>query len=306
MFLLRRLFGALPLILLLTGPGIAMEGGQTPSLRGYRDFGMGLLPRSGVVVRQDFYHYHGIERTTIPQGDLRVDLKAVASISAITAVTPWRVFGGDHAVALRFAGTNASADQSVSRPGVASLRNDRRTGFNDLVLTPAILGWHSGNFHWTAAASVWVPIGGYDRARLVNTSRNYWAVSPQFAVTWLDPQSGLEISGGGGFFYNFKNTATDYQSGSLAQAEFAAGKLLTPWFKAGIAGYYIQQLNGDSGSGATLGDRRLRVAAIGPIVSFNFVINKVPVSLIAKYYREFFARNTMQGDAGMMSVRIRF
>ena len=38
----------------------------------------------------------------------------------------------------------------------------------------------------------------------------------------------------------------------------------------GVAGYYFQQVTGDSGDGATLGDFEYRVAGIGPQVGYLF------------------------------------
>lgn len=58
--------------------------------------------------------------------------------------------------------------------------------------------------------------------------------------------------------------------------------------------------------GAILGDRKLRVAGMGPGATFTFAVNNIAVNLVAKYYREFSAQNTMQGDAGTLSVRVKF
>ena len=68
----------------------------------------------------------------------------------------------------------------------------------------------------------------------------------------------------------------------------------------------MQQLDGDSGAGAIFGDRKVRVAGVGPGATITFPVGAVPVTLVAKYYREFDAQNTTQGDAGTLSMRVRF
>ena len=61
-------------------------------------------------------------------------------------------------------------------------------------------------------------------------------------------------------------------------------------------GYYYQQLSGDSGSGAKLGDFKSRVAAVGPQVGF---IHKVSARweayLNVRAYGEFAAEHRTQG-----------
>ena len=105
--LIRFLRLALFVCFAFTGLGMsafAMEGGQSPALRGYRDFLTGIIPKQGLLVRQDFYRYSGSEHSTIPQGQLNVNLRAYASILGLTAVTPYRLLGGDYAVAVRSTG----------------------------------------------------------------------------------------------------------------------------------------------------------------------------------------------------------
>ncbi len=82
--------------------------------------------------------------------------------------------------------------------------------------------------------------------------------------------------------------------------------MLSSQFKLGVVGYHAQQVTADSGVGAIFGDRKLRVAGVGPGATFTFALNDVAVTLVAKYYREFAARHTTQGDSGTLSARVRF
>ena len=299
---------AAPLLLLFfLSPASAMEGGQSAYFKGYRDFLTGVLPKQGVQIRHDLYVYSGTERSTIPQGQLTLGVKQVSNVLGVTYVTPYRILGGDYAFAIRGGVTNIDANQSLlNRFGVTTRRSGELTSFNDIAINPVIIGWHAGNFHWNVLAAVFLPAGSYDKNRLPNTGRNVWAVSPQFGATYFDPKSGWELSGAAIYMTSFANTDTNYKSGDIVHFDYAAGKMLTPAFKLGVVGYYAQQLSADSGAGATFGHRKLRVAGIGPGVTYSFALNDMVVNLVAKYYREFSAQNTTQGDAGTLSLRIKF
>ncbi len=285
-----------------------MEGGQSPYFKGYRDFLTGVLPSVGVQVRHDLYIYSGVERSTIPQGQLRVGLKPIANILGVTVVTPFEILGGNYAFSVRGAYTDLRADQTLvpPRPRPTVARTGTLDGLNDAVVTPFIVGWHSGPLHWNVATSVWVPIGNYDKSRLANTGRNVWAWAPQFGITYFDPKTGWEFSGAASYVNNYANRDTNYRSGNIAHFDFAVGKMLSRQFKLGAVGYFAQQLTADSGTGAIFGDRKLRVAGLGPGATYAFLVNDVRVTLVAKYYREFSAQNTTQGDAGVLSVRAKF
>jgi hypothetical protein len=86
--------------------------------------------------------------------------------------------------------------------------------------------------------------------------------------------------------YNVENPDTDYKTGTEFHLEFAAVKNLSKELGIGFNGYFYQQVAGDSGSGARLGDFKGRTLAIGPVVNWNFLLGQIPVSTSFKYFRE--------------------
>ncbi len=69
-------------------------------------------------------------------------------------------------------------------------------------------------------------------------------------------------------------------------------------------GYHFQQLTGDSGAGATLGDFEGRVTGLGPMMSATFMLGPIPVTTNLRYFREFNVKNRLEGDAGWLTITI--
>jgi hypothetical protein len=70
----------------------------------------------------------------------------------------------------------------------------------------------------------------------------------------------------------------------------------------GVAGYHYQQVTGDSGAGATFGDFKGRVNAIGPVLAYSFTLGKIPVSTQWTYFHEFDVENRIEGDVGLLTI----
>jgi len=110
------------------------------------------------------------------------------------------------------------------------------------------------------------------------------------------PQNNIELSGTTGITFNGKNDDTDYETGTEFHLEASAFYQFTPAFSAGVNGYHYQQLSGDSGAGATLGDFKGRVTALGPGLSGTFQVGPAPVSVSLRYLHEFNVKNRLEGE----------
>ncbi|MBW1752670.1 MAG: transporter, partial [Deltaproteobacteria bacterium] len=121
---------------------------------------------------------------------------------------------------------------------------------------------------------------------------------------WMFPQNSIELSGTTGITFNGKNDDTDYETGTEFHLEASTFYQFTPAFSAGVNGYHYQQLSGDSGAGATLGDFKGRVTALGLGLSGTFQAGPVPVSVSLRYFHEFNVKNRLEGDAGWLTVSI--
>jgi hypothetical protein len=292
-----------------SGPAQALEDGTSSYPRGYRDLAAGLLPAdAGVYVRDDLNFYRGT-LDEMQQNDtvsLHAELGLIANVSRATIVTGWRPLGLTQAFGISWVQTGSTLDARFVTPG-GTLRPDEQTvGVGDLAVTPVLLGWDEGNWHGNAGLAIWIPIGSYQADRFINPGRNYWSFGSHVALSWLDAQSGWDVSVAALYVTNLENPATDYDSGDVLHVNAYAGKRVAPWLTLGVAGYTLQQVTGDSGSGATLGDFRARVYGLGPAFRFGIDVGDAELPLLLKYYREFGAENTFEGDLVSIGTSFRF
>jgi hypothetical protein len=297
-----------------SGSAIAAEGGSSFYLLGQRGQGAGILPPvEGVFFSLPTYYYSGDASSSENlsfggAASLGVDADLFLAMPTAIWVTPADVLGGDLAFSGTFVFGNAdlSADAAISIPGIiegsVSL-SDERWAVGDPAFG-ALLGWHGENHHYLAAASVNVPAGDYDTGRLSNVALNRWAGDITIAGTWMFPQNNLELSGATGITFNGENDDTDYETGTELHMEASAFYQFTPAFSAGVNGYHYQQISGDSGKGATLGNFKGRVTALGPGLSGSFQVGPVPVSVSLRYFYEFNVKDRLEGSAGWLTVTI--
>ena len=115
---------------------------------------------------------------------------------------------------------------------------------------------------------------------------------------------GLELSSAVGFTFNGENPDTNYTTGTEFHVEWALVQHLSKTFSLGFAGYHYDQITGDSGAGATLGDFEGRVTAIGPVMTYGFNFAKIPVSTQWSWFHECDVENRATGDVGMLTVSL--
>lgn len=148
-----------------------------------------------------------------------------------------------------------------------------------------------------------VPVGTYSQDRLANLGTNHSSLDAGGGYTYLDPKKGHEFSAVLGLTHNWENNDTNYKNGTDAHLDWATSQFFNEQFHAGLVGYFYNQMSGDSGSGAVLGDFKSRVSALGPQVGYFFPVGGQKWYLNFKGYYEFDAKNRPEGwniwlDAG--------
>lgn len=309
---------------------MATEGGGNLYALGFNGPQAGYLPPPGTYAKYDFFKYRGdatINATAplpkiIPgssgatiNANARVNVDATAHILTGLHVFEQQLWGGN--AALGIVVPYASPQLDVNATGVLTgprgrtfpLAGQASFSTDDVgdMIVAGMLGWHRDKLHYTAGMNVYLPTGRYDPNSVLNTGRNYWAVEPTAALTYLDEGSGRELSAALGLTVNHENTATQYRSGNELHLDLAAIQHFSKNFYAGLTGYVYHQVTGDSGSGAILGDFKGRVHAVGAIVGGTIPLGSSrQLMLNLRYYDESGVRNRLKGSALWLTAVVNF
>jgi hypothetical protein len=294
---------------MLATPALAAEGGIGFYILGSKTTMGGYLPPPGAYGAVLNYFYTGDAGINFQTAGVTLSggVEADAYVALPTAlwVADTDILGGDLAFTLTTpVGGKRLEVGALSSPGRISFNVERDNfAFGDPVLGTS-LGWHDGNMHYTLGSLISVPIGQWERGNPVNMGFNRWAIDTTAAATYLNPQTGVELSGAMGITYNFENPDTNYKTGTEFHAEAAAMMHTSQTFSIGLNGYAYKQISGDSGSGAVLGDFKGQVFAIGPALDYTFMVGHTPVVTNLRYFYEFGVENRLEGHAGFVNVLI--
>jgi hypothetical protein len=211
------------------------------------------------------------------------------------------VLGGQPALFLSF-GVGSNTTQ-VDQSGLTSLSSQTVSGLTD-VSPGATLGWTHGTDYWLVYLIGNIPVGSYESQRLANVGIGHAAIDAGGAYTYDNSRTGLSLSAGVGFTYNFENYSTDYQNGIDSHMGWSVMQSLSATWRVGLAGYVYYQLTGDSGSGNNCGPCKSRVASVGPQVTYNFTVAGQQWSANLRGYYEFWAQNRLEGYAVFATLSI--
>lgn len=230
---------------------------------------------------------------------LGVDAGGDLAVLAPTYVFEDPLLGGQASAGLGIAAgyVEGEADAVLTGPGgnqVSGSLRDSRWGFGDLYPS-ASLRWSQGVRSQAVLLSGDIPVGAYDPDRLANLGIGHAAIDGSYGYTYFNPQSGYEFSILGGATYNFENEDTQYQNGIDGHVDWGWSKFLPSELQVGIAGYYFQQLSGDSGAGATLSDFKSSVAGIGPQIGKMYSLWGMQAYANVRGYYEFAGKHRADG-----------
>ena len=313
-------------------PALSAESATSVYLLGSKGTLAGMTPPPGLYISDANYYYSGDASGTAAKGvtlrrtgttvsvsaDVSVEGAAYYNIPTALWVAPGEFLGGNAGFSVMMpigwkdisAQVDATASLTLPPPlsitlsrGRSLAISDDNADFGDPLLS-TFVGWHHGNLHSNLALMANIPVGQWDTGRLANIGFNHWAFDVTGALTWLDPSTGFELSGAAGLTFNTENPDTDYKSGTDFHLEFAAVQHFSKQLAVGVAGYHYDQITGDSGAGAVLGDFEGRVTGIGPQLNYDFAVGQLPVFTSVKWIHELEATNRLEGDMGFLTVTV--
>jgi hypothetical protein len=281
---------------LLAGVASATEGGGSSYPMGAENYLTGAMPPPGFYTLAFINRYSADKLKDGAGNTVPVDfsVRATAVSPRFVWVTGNTLFGGQvaHAVIVPL------VDLDVS---VAGAQQGKR-GLGDITVTAVALGYHhSENLHSVVALDIIAPTGSYERNRLANIGRNYWAIQPVYTVSRMNPKGwnwDVKLM----YDFNFKNTDTDYRSGQEVHVDYSVGYGVAPNWVVGIGGYAYRQTTDDELHGADIGNRG-RSFAIGPSIKYD---NGKGFFVTAKLQEETGVRNRAEGRAFWIKATVPF
>ena len=283
---------------------LAGEGGTSHVLPGANATLVDVLPTSpGWFVKPMYMHYSGSASARIPTAaGLASNLEATANTFVLGGGFTFEptLLGGAHytvAAFLPYSWLDISAN--VQAPTGTVARQNNVSGFGDLTVVPVMLAWKTGDWQIDALLPIYAPTGSYQEGRLGNPGLNYWTFDPMVGVVYSNKKSGFNAMLHVGYAMNTENSDTDYQSGSLLHFDAAIQQILSVgsgFMTLGAEGFYFDQVTGDSGAGAVLGDFKGRTAGLGPVLGYIQPLGKQSLAFELKWLPELDTKNRLDGD----------
>jgi hypothetical protein len=203
---------------------------------------------------------------------LRAKADVGVFLPTYTFATP--VLGGQLTIGAATVPGNVGVDINATLTGprgnaISGAAFDNRVTWGDVYYI-GTLKWNAGVDNFMTYVFGNIPSGTYDSTRLANLSPGFVSVDAGGGYTYLNPKTGQELSVVAGLSFNGTNTALDYRNGIDFHADWAASQFIGKSVHAGLVGYVYQQVTGDSGVGAQLGDNKGTAIGIGPQIGFFF------------------------------------
>jgi hypothetical protein len=148
-----------------------------------------------------------------------------------------------------------------------------KVGVHNTFVVPGELSWKLGDsgFFVKTGLGIGVPDGSISGPTgLGNVGNPWWTFRPELILSYLKDGWNLTAAVYGEF--NTKNYLTDYQSGTVVDAEFAATKTIGKW-TIGPVSYYVGQVGNDTSSAFynyAINVNRYNIWAAGGLVGYNF------------------------------------
>jgi hypothetical protein len=286
----------------------AEEGGSGHYLPGATASFIDALPgREAFAYVNAFTYYNGSasgSRRLNPGGLVaaNIDGTVYADSSTLLYQTPWKIFGGQYAAAVTIPYLTMTVEGEVQIGPITGKRRETVDGLGDIQVLPLMLGWTKGDLKFGTTFGLYAPTGDFKKGALANIGKNYWTVEPGLNASWLSTKIGTEVSLFAGFDVSTKDGQTDYQSGDVFHLDATLAQhfpLLGGSVGVGANAFFYQQVSGDTGSGATLGELEGRTIGVGPVLSYAMKIGpKKTTDLVAelKWLPELDVDHRLKGD----------
>ncbi|MFK5922655.1 MAG: transporter [Verrucomicrobiota bacterium] len=283
----------------------AEEGGAGHYIPGGVASLIDLPPTKGGWVLETMYlHYDGdasAAKTLPVAGVLAGGLSATSDAVTVGSLYTFdQKFLGAHyslGAFLPYVWMDVSAN--VTLTGRSRIRTDKADGIGDLLIIPAMMAWEINDWQINAMLPVYAPTGDYQVGRLANPGLNHWTFDPTVGGSYNNAKTGFNAALHTGFAFSTKNKDTNYRNGTIFHADTTVQQLLPlgkGFLGIGAEAFYYQQITGDSGSGARLGDNKASTVGLGPVLSYILPVGDNSLVAEVRWLTELETERRVKGD----------
>ena len=301
--------------LFISAPALASENGSGHYLPGTAATIIDMAPtKPGWVVEPIYLHYqgdvNGADQVPVAGLDtLGMDAKLDVLLAGGFYTLPQPVLGARYSVGAYLPYIWMTVEAAVVGDYNAQKVRDTESGLGDITLIPIMLAWETGSWQFSGALSVYTPTGDYELGRLANPGLNYWSVDPFAGISYNNDKIGFNAGFNVGVMFNTENSDTDYRSGSMFHLDGSIQQMLPvgPGFASlGVEGFYLQQLNADSGQRDIFGDFKGRTVGAGPTLGYVLPIGENTLVTELRWLPELDTKNRLQGDSIWLKLVYQF
>lgn len=178
-------------------------------------------------------------------------------------------------------------------------RSDEVSGVGDLSIIPMMMAWEINDWLIDASLPIYAPTGDYKVGRLANTGLNHWTFDPTFGGAYNNQKTGFNAAFHTGLAFSTRNEDTDYRNGTVFHLDTTVQQLLPlgkGFLGLGAEAFYYQQITGDSGSGAILGDNKGSTVGLGPVLSYILPVGDNSLVAEMRWLTELETERRVKGD----------
>jgi len=294
---------------------LAGEGGITHILPGSAATLIDLPPtKPGWIAAGAYLNYQGdasVEELLPIAGSVVAGLDATSNAVLAGGFYTFepKVLGAYYSVGVLLPYVSMEVSASVSTTAGAIRRDDSASGLGDVTLIPVMLAWKNESWQYNVLMPIYAPTGQYEKGRLANPGLNYWTFDPTIGVSYNNAKTGLNAAAYAGIGLNTENNATNYKSGSVFHLDGSVQQLLPvgPGFLGiGAEAFYINQVSGDSGGNALLGDFKGRTSGLGPVLTYILPRGTQTLVTELRWLHETNVKNRLEGDYIWLKVVYQF
>lgn len=173
-------------------------------------------------------------------------------------------------------------------------------GVGDILLEPAVLGWHGAWYDAALGFGVYLPCGDWDEDKPASAGKGFWTfMFTGGGTVYFDAARTWHASLLARYEVHTRQKDTHTTPGNDFHFEWGIGKTINEVLDVGVAGYCNWQVTDDSG-GHNKSQFKERSFAIGPEIAYTIVPWGLGVSLRTLW--EFENRNCTEGNITTLTL----